>query len=44
MRKVHELGLEEYIDCVIASDSDEFEEYCKVHDIDYEDAMEYDWD
>lgn len=44
MRKVDELDLEEYIDCVIASDLDGFEEYCQAHGIDYEDAMAYDWD
>jgi hypothetical protein len=44
MRKVDELDLEEYIDCVIASDLDGFEEYCREHDIDYKDAMSYDWD
>ena len=44
MRKVEELTLEEYVDCVIASGKRNFKSYCKKHNIDYEDALEYDWD
>ena len=44
MLRVDELSMEMYIDCVIASGEDDFEEWCAVHGVDYEDAMEYDWD
>jgi hypothetical protein len=44
MRKIDELTTEEYIDVVIASGSvKNFKNWCKRHNIDYEDAMEYDW-
>lgn len=43
LRKVHELNLDEYVNCVIASGEDNFEEYCQVNNIDYDDACEYDW-
>lgn len=44
MRKVNELTTEEYIDCVIASEKKNFKKWCENHDVDYEDAMSYDWD
>jgi hypothetical protein len=45
MRKINELTTEEYIDVVIASgEVKDFKGWCKRHDIDYEDAMSYDWD
>ena len=45
MRKIDELSLEEYMDVVIASEEvKDFKGWCKRHDVDYEDAMEYDWD
>lgn len=45
MRKVEELTDVEYIDLVIASgEVKDLKGYCKRHDIDYEDVLEYDWD
>lgn len=45
MRKVDELTMDEYMDLVIASEEvKDLKGYCKRHDIDYEDVLEYDWD
>ena len=45
MRKISELTTEEYISVVIASGKvKDFKGWCKRHDVDYEDAMSYDWD
>ena len=45
MRKVDELTMDEYMDLVIASgEVKDLKGYCKRHDIDYEDVLEYDWD
>jgi len=45
MRKVSELSMVEYIDVVVAyGQVDDFKAYCEQHDVDYADAMEYDWD
>ena len=45
MRKIDELTMDEYIAVVIAScDVKDFKGWCKRHDIDYEDAKEYDWE
>ena len=44
MRKIDELSMEEYMDVVIASGYvEDFEGWCEKHDVDYADAMEYDW-
>ena len=44
LRTVDELEMEEYLDCVVASGEDDFQQWCEEHDVDYEDAMAYDWD
>lgn len=45
MRKVEELTMEEYMDLVIASDTvKDLKGYCRRHDIDYQDVLDYDWD
>jgi hypothetical protein len=44
MRKVEELTMNEYIECVINSGEPNFKEYCEKNNIDYEDAIEHDWD
>ena len=45
MRKVEELTMEEDMEVVIASgEVKDFKGWCKRHNIDYYDAMEYDWD
>ena len=44
MRKIAELSMVEYIDVVVAyGQADDFKTYCEQHDVDYADAMEYDW-
>ena len=45
MRKIAELTMDEYIEVVIASGKvKDFKGWCKRHNIDFEDASEYDWD
>lgn len=45
MRKVDELSMEEYMDLVIASgEVKDLKGYCKRHNIDYNDVVEYEWD
>lgn len=45
MRKIDELSMEEYMDVVIASGYvEDFKGWCEKHDVDYADAMAYDWD
>ena len=45
MRRVDELSNEEYMDVVIAFFEEENPElWCQQHNIDYEDALEYEWD
>lgn len=45
MRKIKELTMEEYINVVIAfGEVKDFKGWCKRHNIDYKDAISYDWD
>lgn len=45
MRKIDELTTEEYVEVVVASATvKDFKRWCKRHNVDYADAMEYDWD
>lgn len=47
LKKVNELSMEDYINCVIAYGILELEDFiawCSDTNIDYEDALEYDWD
>lgn len=42
-RLVEELNTNEYINCVIASGEPNFLQYCIDNNINYLDAIEYDW-